>query len=240
MMIDHNNEFSHQLSIVIPTRNEILQLPRLLEDIRRAGIPISNVIVADSNSTDGTQEFCKTMGVPLVDGGLPGRGRNRGAEIVTTEWIAFFDADIRLRPEFFSSVSKIVSSGQFDALSFGWDTDSKNILVKLFNVLCEVYFYLTQYSRNPHGIGGAIIVKRSAHFGINGFNEDITVAEDQDYLRRISKRYRFRFTLQPKVTISMRRINDEGLWSNIVKWIRIEFRRLVKGEIRDDSIRYFQ
>ena len=60
----------------------------------------TRVLVADANSTDGTQEivlsFRDRLRVEVVPGGMPSVGRNSGARMADTRYVLFLDADIEL------------------------------------------------------------------------------------------------------------------------------------------------
>ena len=89
------------LTIVIPTKNEEEFLPKLLDSIRKQTLQPAEIIVADAGSTDRTREIAKAYGAKIIEGGMPGPGRNRGAVNAKTEFLLFLDADVELRdPEF--------------------------------------------------------------------------------------------------------------------------------------------
>ncbi len=83
-----------ELTIVIPAKNEVVMLPRLLESLCRQdymGLAQTRVLVADAGSTDGTVEaalgFRGRLNVEVVAGGLPSVGRNAGARLATTKYV---------------------------------------------------------------------------------------------------------------------------------------------------------
>ncbi len=80
------------LSIIIPTRNEEYYLPLLLESIKKQASWVE-IIVADNNSTDKTVEIAKKYNAKIVSGGSAIVGRNNGANISSTEYLLFLDAD---------------------------------------------------------------------------------------------------------------------------------------------------
>src|ERR1700716_4329436 len=92
-----------ELTIVIPAKNEVKMLPKLLESLCRQdyeGMPATRVLVADAGSTDGTVEaalgFRDRLKVEVVAGGLPSVRRNAGARLATTKYVLFLDADVEL------------------------------------------------------------------------------------------------------------------------------------------------
>src|SRR5258707_13684203 len=92
-----------ELTIVIPAKNEVEMLPRLLESLCQQdyeGMPVTRVLVADAGSTDGTVlaalGFRDRVKVEVVAGGLPSVGRNAGARLAKTKYVLFLDADVEL------------------------------------------------------------------------------------------------------------------------------------------------
>ena len=88
-----------RVSVIIPTRNEALALTHVLADLP-AGL-VSEVIVVDSNSTDGTPEIAARMGARVVP--EPRRGYGRAcltglASANSPDIVVFLDGDYSDRP----------------------------------------------------------------------------------------------------------------------------------------------
>jgi len=91
---------SPDISVVIPSLDEVSALPRLLETLsRQAGVSLE-VVVADGGSRDGTLAACHSaatrLGFPVVAvEAPPGRGRqmNRGARPCRAPDLLFLHAD---------------------------------------------------------------------------------------------------------------------------------------------------
>jgi 4,4'-diaponeurosporenoate glycosyltransferase len=91
---------AHQVSIIIPARNEAHNLPRLLDSIARQGRQPREVIVVNDASTDATAEVAARYGARVVDSKpLPEgwRGKtwacHQGAQAATGDLLMFLDAD---------------------------------------------------------------------------------------------------------------------------------------------------
>lgn len=96
------------ISVVIPTLNEALELPSTLERLLR--VPeISEIIVTDGRSTDGTPEIAGKAGARLVRGD-PGRGQQlrRGARIATADNVLLLHADTWVDPDLGRSVLEVL------------------------------------------------------------------------------------------------------------------------------------
>lgn len=92
---------SHQLSIVIPARNEAEGLARLLPELI-AKLPGAEIIVSDDGSTDQTVTFAQGFGVRVVHrpyGAGNGAAIKAGARAANREWIVFMDGDGQHRAE---------------------------------------------------------------------------------------------------------------------------------------------
>src|SRR6202034_4530651 len=92
-----------QLAIVIPAKNEAKLIPRLLTSLTNqdySKMSSTRVLVADANSTDGTQEIVRSfrdrLNVSVICGGPPSVGRNLGAAQSGSTYVLFLDADIEL------------------------------------------------------------------------------------------------------------------------------------------------
>ncbi len=84
------------LSVVILTKNERDRLPAALESVAFA----EDVVVADTGSTDGTQDVARLAGARVVSIGWEGfvASRNRALAEARHEWIVVLDADERVPP----------------------------------------------------------------------------------------------------------------------------------------------
>jgi glycosyltransferase involved in cell wall biosynthesis len=85
-------------SVAIPTLNEAAGISALLESLHAQTYPISEIVIADGGSTDGTREIVAAdPRVILVDN--PRRhaaaGRNIALEWCTSQWVLFTDGDCR-------------------------------------------------------------------------------------------------------------------------------------------------
>src|ERR1700722_20305548 len=92
------------ISIIIPSLNEEKYLPATLESIKRQDFKDCEIILADAGSTDKTLEIAAQYGCRVIEGGLPARGRNNGAQVAKGDILFFLDADSMLPDGFLSKV----------------------------------------------------------------------------------------------------------------------------------------
>ncbi len=229
-----------RVSVVIPTLDEERFLPHLLDDLGAQTFPVHEVIVADAGSRDGTVALAERRGARVVPGGHPSVGRNRGAEEAEGELVLFLDADVRLESDAIEAALDGMRRRSLDAASCWFRPDADAPFLRLNHWLSCHYFRLSSWLGWPHSIGAFLLLPRSLHQEIGGFDTTIQVAEDQDYVRRIAARSRYGFMRRPVVTVATRRFEAEGGLETSLKWLGIELHRAVLGEIRGDYFRYFK
>jgi len=208
------------ISIIIPTFNEEAFLPRLLASIKAQDFEDVEIIVADNDSKDRTREIARRAGAKVVRGGLPGQGRNRGAEAASGELLLFLDADTVLPVGFLTRLFHKME-GEFVDICIPWykpiDGD-KPIYRTIFKLSCT-WFKLME-GIQPQGLGVCILVTARLHRRIGGFDEKKRVSEDFDYINRASLVGRFRVFTGLYVYHSVRRYAAEGAASLVQRQLK--------------------
>ncbi len=227
------------LSIVIPTYNEEEYLPRLLSSLEKQSYRDFEMIVADAHSTDQTRQIAKDAGCRVVDGGLPGVGRNAGAAVAKGELVLFLDADVELHdPHFLRTFLSTFKKRNLDIATVWVKHISDR---KIDEWLTDFYNrYVTTVQRLfPHSVGFCIMVKREIHERIGGFDESIQLAEDHEYGQRAVKagaRYGVLENLQ--IPVSVRRFDRDGYLSITCKYVLCELHMMTIGPVRSDIFKY--
>ncbi len=94
-----------KLTIVIPCYNEEKYLKKTVDSIyRQVLVEGVRIIIADNHSTDRTRGiinnltnmYSDRLKIEMIDGGSVSVGRNTGSELVSTEYILFVDADVKI------------------------------------------------------------------------------------------------------------------------------------------------
>jgi glycosyltransferase involved in cell wall biosynthesis len=103
-----------RLSVIVITKNEILNLANCLRSVRFA----DEVVVLDSGSTDGTVELARALGATVLQSDdWPGYGpqKNRALAAATGDWVFSIDADEQVTPGLAAQLRQAMDTGKFDA-----------------------------------------------------------------------------------------------------------------------------
>lgn len=202
-----------KISIIIPTYNEEEYLPKLLESIKSQDFTDYEVIVADAQSNDNTREIAKEYGCVVVEGGLPGPGRNRGAEVAQGEILLFLDSDLELTENYLSNVVEEFESEELGIAITQMTPLSEKKRDKYLHDLAN-WFMIAVENIKPHGAGCyGIISKKELHDEVGGFDENLNFGEDTDYIERVAEISEFKVLRNARIGVSTRRLEEEGLYT---------------------------
>ncbi len=164
------------LSIIIPARNEEINLQRLLPSLSELNYPGRvDVLVVDDNSTDGTARVAQALGARVIGAGElpPGwlgkpHACHRGAEQATGDWLLFTDADTVHTPDGVRATVGYALERGLDGVSpfLGQETfgPDRVILMAAFAGL-----YAGMQADHPALNGQYILLRREAYFHSGGF-----------------------------------------------------------------------
>jgi len=172
----------HLVSIIIPTKNETKNLPRLIKSIRNQTYKRIETIVVDTGSDDNTVSLAKKLGVKVyLKGPERSAARNFGALKSKGEYLFFLDADMQLSKK---AVQSCVSSiGNFGALIVPEKTVGESFMARLRDFERQMYM-------GDISIEVARFYKRKIFREFKGYDENLTGAEDYDLPARVMKKYR--------------------------------------------------
>ena len=226
------------LSIIIPTYNEEEYLPRLLASIRSQRFDGYEIVVADAHSTDRTRAIAEKFGARVIDGGMPGPGRNLGAKAAKGDLFLFLDADVILPDtEWLGRKVEQFERRGLDAGTCLIKPLSGKIIDRFAHNVFNAHMFATQYVM-AHAPGFCIFARKALHERIGGFDEGIKLAEDHDYVERASQVGKFRVLVGSRIRVSVRRFERDGRFSIFAKYLLAELYLLTGSQIRTDRFRY--
>jgi glycosyltransferase involved in cell wall biosynthesis len=204
-----------ELTIVIPAKNEVTMLPRLLASLARQDfedIARTRVLVADAGSTDGTVEaalgFRDRLLVEVVPGGLPSVGRNAGAKLARTKYVLFLDADVELAdPTLLRRAMGTMRRRDLHLATVSIGCRQGGFFDDLLYAGSNVMQYIGSRWK-PFATGMFMLFEREAFWRLGGFNERALFAEDYLLSKGVA-RNRFRI-VRGRVLTTNRRFRKLG------------------------------
>jgi len=226
------------LSIIIPAKNEEKNIEKLLISLKRQSFKDFEIIVADADSHDKTASIAKCFGARIVRGGMPGVGRNKGAEISRGKDLLFIDADVVLPKDFLEKNYGEFVKRALDISTTFMNPISKKLVDKFIHDQINMWYVLIEKIA-PAACGFHIFVKKEWFDKINGFNEQIIFGEDHDFVQRIWKLGgRFGILRGQKINVSVRRLDKEGRFFFLLKGLYGFLYYKIKGPMYYGSISY--
>jgi glycosyltransferase involved in cell wall biosynthesis len=228
-----------KLSIIIPAYNEEHAIPKLFASLAKQSFRDFEIIVADAHSKDKTREVSAKAGAVVVDGGMPGPGRNRGAEKAKGDIVLFLDADVVLPDnEYLRDCIHEFDRRKLDIATCFIKPLSQKRADRFY---AWFYNHYTRITRPvlPHAVGFCIFAKRTTHEAIHGFDEKVVFAEDMDYVQRAVKSgAKFHFLKSHKIPMDVRRFDRDGRVKTAVRFTLAEMYMVCFGGIKTDLFKY--
>jgi len=224
-------------SVVIPALNEEGYLLGLIEALHAQTLPPAQIIVADAGSTDRTREIAAEAGCTVVTGGKPSVGRNAGAEVATADLIVFLDADVVPPPTFLADAIEEFDAGGYIVATALIESLESGAANEFMADAVDLYLQMTR-PFSPHAPGACIFVRREAHVAVAGFNEQVVLAEDHDYVQRVSKLGEFGILTSVRIPVSMRRMDEERIVPLAVNYLWCEMHALVGKPVLSAPFEY--
>ena len=182
---------SNNITIVVPCKNEENYIHHLLDSLRAQDIGDTRIIIADC-STDRTRQVIQDnsdrLRVEIIDGGPVSIAKNRGAELVTTPYILFIDADVRFfKDTVIQDAVNLIETKNLDLIGLNIKCYDKDIRAKIgftaFNLINHTLKYFS-----PFAVGAFMLTRRDRFEEYGGFPEKFSTSEDFFLSRMYSPR----------------------------------------------------
>ena len=208
-----------KISVIIPTKNEEERLPLLLKSIELQTYSNIEVIIADSMSTDRTQEIGLKLGAKVVKmnpGDSNWRASSTGANQSSGSIIIRCDADTIFLPEFMENIVRTFQSNKdIDVIICSPYYYDGNFIINFLSFL-RVKYWMPPWM-TP---GYMTAIRREIYFEVGGYDPQMRRDGDTDLGRRIVRRYGSSHILVNRklvVLISARAVKKTGTFSYIVQ-----------------------
>lgn len=184
-------KLSDKITIVVPCKNEENYIHHLLDSLREQRIGVTRIIIADC-STDSTRQVIKNnsagLHIEIIDGGPVSIAKNNGAQLVTTPYILFIDADVRFfKNTVIQDAVDVIESKNLDLVGLKikcYDRDPRAQLgFIIFNTINHAMKYFA-----PFAVGAFMLTRRDRFEEFGGFPENFSTSEDYFLSRMYSPR----------------------------------------------------
>jgi glycosyltransferase involved in cell wall biosynthesis len=166
----------------------------LLDSLRSQNIGDTRIIIADC-STDNTREVIQTakgkLNVEIIEGGPVSLAKNNGAQLVTTPYILFIDADVRFfKDNVIQDAVDMIERKNLDLIGLNIKCYDRDLRAKIgftaFNLINHVLKYVS-----PFAVGAFMLTRRDRFEQYGGFPEQFATSEDFFLSRKYSpKKFR--------------------------------------------------
>ena len=205
-------ELSKLLTIVIPCKNESKTIDKTLtllnfqEDIEKV-----EVIVADSSDDETTYQLevrnKDRFNLKIINGGLPSKARNNGANQAKTPYILFMDADM------FILDAKLLKESINQMREHNYDLLTTKVRTTngKYNYVFRTFDLIQKISKriSPFCLGGFMLLRADTFKKLGGFDEEAKVAEDYLLSKQIETN-KFKILNNTIFTLP-RRFDDKGI-----------------------------
>jgi glycosyltransferase involved in cell wall biosynthesis len=184
-------KLSDKITIVVPCKNEENYIAHLLMHLRQQSIGDTRIIIADC-STDRTREVIEIMkgelNVEIIEGGPVSIAKNRGAQLVTTPYILFIDADVRFfKDTVIQDAVNAIESKNLDLVGLSIRCYDRDPRAKLGFVIFNTINHALKFF-SPFAVGAFMLTRRDRFEEHGGFPEKFSTSEDYFLSRKYSPR----------------------------------------------------
>lgn len=235
------------ISIIVIAYNEEKYIKGILSALINQTVKNFEIIVVDSDSNDKTEEVSKEIlsdfkeftYIKLDSARGPAYGRNKGAEAANYDRLIFFDADTSVNCDFVEKIEKEIKSKNLNVATCPIKILEGGIVAGFGAMFLNTFMILLKpfYSS---GYGACFITTQKVHNLVGGFNEEIELCEDCNYIKKARDIYHVKYgILSTHFYTSDRRAKSEGRLKFMLTYIKIHLYRMFTGkEILKDKISY--
>ncbi|WP_228850525.1 TIGR04283 family arsenosugar biosynthesis glycosyltransferase [Aegicerativicinus sediminis] len=196
-----------QISIIIPTLNEETCIGKLLNQlkVKAHNFQAIQIIVADAGSSDNTQNIVKSFTNAKLINSERGRAKqmNAGSKEAEASILYFLHADTIPPKNFDDYIIKAVKNGH-ETGCFRLRFDHNHWWLWLASFLTRLPWKICR------GGDQSLFISKSLFEQIGGFDEQFSIFEDMDMIRKLYKASKFKI-IQKQVLTSSRRYRLNGI-----------------------------
>ena len=223
------------ISIVIPVYNEETTISKTIAYLVKTLNPkfTKEIIIIDGGSTDKTLEVLKSYPSIIVLQSEKGRSKqmNLGARNATSEVLYFLHCDTFPPQNFDTEIIRKIQDNHLSGC-FKMRFDNQHIVLKVSQ-------WFTQFNHiSCRGGDQSLFVEKMLFEKLNGFNESLTIYEDNEFISRLYKNSKFT-VIQKTVTTSARKYIKNGVWKLQFHFMMIHIKNSF-GTSQKQLLKYYQ
>jgi glycosyltransferase involved in cell wall biosynthesis len=189
----------HSIGVVIPAYNAETFLAAAIESVLAQTHSPVHIVVVDDGSSDRTSAIARAfepqVSCILQENSGVATARNRGVATLTTQWLAFLDADDLWRAEKLERQLRVARESAVDVVLCGIDTiDAKGRRLpppRKTTTSLDIEPLLLHSAAIPQATSSTILVRRAAFEAVGGYDSCLSTMADWDLLIRLRLRGQF-------------------------------------------------
>lgn len=211
------NHSAFQISVVVPSYNMALTLPRAIQSAAQQSLPPLEILVVDDGSTDSTVEVLKNLQakMPLLrfitqENGGNAAAKNTGIRNAQGNWIGFLDADDEWLPDRLIKQTELLArepdccwaAGAYQRIRIA--KGKENVCGKIrvghdVNNESKDFFDALSMIAGPTSLWiGTVLAKKTALQDLGLFDETLAGCDDTDFWVQMALNHpRIAFVKQP-------------------------------------------
>ncbi len=226
-------------SIIIPTLNEELFLPYLLNNLAEQKAKNFEVIIVDANSSDNTQNIAKSfkkklnLKLYITNKGNVSFQKNFGASKAHGKYLIFTDADCKVNSAFTKKFEATILQKKglifFPYIIPEEKTKQMKVIYQFLNFMIDI----SQNTKKPFPSIGCMCYEKNLFNLIKGFDEKILLQEDFNIAKKSREWGIIGLHLSNvSFTFSFRKIKKEGQIKSLYKLFVGSFHYMSDGDTK--------
>lgn len=204
------------ITVIIPTRNEAVNLERLLARLGRSSVE-HEIFVVDASDDNATTQIAEAAGIACLSS-AQGRGEQlaAGARESRGDILFFLHADTAFEDDPLAAIeSRLNNDLDLAGGNFALLFDGDRPFDRFTEWLCRAARLFGVY----YGDSG-IFVRKEVYDRLGGISP-LPVMEDYDFVRRLERRYRTCYVTAMRLTTSSRKFQGRSPVAIVLHWIKM-------------------